>query len=166
MTVRDVMQKENKSRLDSVRLSSEWYDLIFCLLLIGMSVWFLIKSRELGAETNTGAINAATFPVTIAIILIISVIILALPSMKRILQHNPAQPITFRQPVSVVLGLVLFAVFPIAMKTFGYYPAATVWLLFFGLAAGVRKPLQLGGLIIGFLLFAWVVFQKFLGTPL
>ncbi len=166
MAVEDAMQKENTSRLDSVRLSSEWYDLIICLLLAGMSAWFLVKSRELGAETDTGTINAATFPVTIAVILIISVIILALPSMKRLLQHNPAKPITFRQPVSVALSIVLFAVFPIAMKTFGYYPAATVWLLFFGLAAGVRKPLQLGGLIIGFLLFAWAVFEKFLGTPL
>jgi hypothetical protein len=160
------MKKKNMSRFDLVRLSSTWYDLVVCLILIGISAWFLMKSRELEMESASGSIGPATFPATISVLLIIASTSLVLPSLKGLLQHKPVQPITFRRPVFVLLAVILFAVFPFAMQTFGYFPAAAVWLIFFGLIAGTRKFLQLCGLVIGFLIFAWVVFDKFLGTPL
>ena len=79
------MKKKNMSRFDSVRLSATCYDLIICLILVGISAWFLVKSRELEMESASGAIGPATFPATIAVLLIIASTSLVLPSLKGLL---------------------------------------------------------------------------------
>jgi hypothetical protein len=153
-------------RHDLVRLRFEWCEVGVCLLLVALSVWFLLEARGLAEEYTDGSVGAATFPTAIAFLLVLAASGLVFRSAKRLVARAFEHPVEIRRPLSILAGIVLVALFPSAMETLGYYPTAAVWLVLFGYMASVRRPLHLGGLTAGFLLFTWVVFEKILGTPL
>ena len=143
-----------------------WCDVAVSLLLMAVAGWFLVESKELALESADVFIGPATFPTTIAILLILTSSFLFLQSVFKLYRHTPDTLVEFRRPVVVLTGGILVTMFVTFMDAAGFYPAAAVWLLSFGYVAGVRRPTQLGGLVVGFLAFAWIVFEKLLGTPL
>lgn len=158
----DALRARNTGLL---RISAEWGDIIGALVLIGLAGWFLAESRSLSGGIGT-SIGPATFPVGIAILLVLAALASLGSACKRLLNNHRESRIQARRPLVIGLAVVLLCAFPYAMATFGYYPTMGIWLLPFAWAANVRKPLRLIGVVIGFLLFSKLVFEMLLGTPL
>jgi hypothetical protein len=136
-------------------------ELVVGVALLAMAAWFIWQSTLLPADRN--AVGPAAFPLAVAILLAALVLVLLGSAARRITQGATT---TFRRPLAVLGAMALVIAFPTLMDVFGYYGTAAVWLLAFGWLAHVRRPLLLGATMVGMLLFARIVFEMLLGTPL
>lgn len=150
---------------NSLNVPTQWGEIVGALALIGLAGWFLIESQSLSGSITT-SIGPATFPIGIAILLMLTALASLGSAVKRLLANQQEPHIQVRRPVVIGFAVILLCAFPYAMATFGYYPTMGIWLFPFAWAANVRKPLPLIGVVIGFLLFSKLVFEILLGTPL
>lgn len=150
---------------DPLNVSTQGGEIVGALALIGLAGWFLIESQSLSGSIAT-SIGPATFPIGIALLLMLTALALLGSAIKRLLANRQESHIQIRRPLTIGIVAILLCAFPYAMATFGYYPTMGIWLFPFAWATNVRKPLPLIGLVIGFLLFSKLVFEMLLGTPL
>ena len=148
-----------------LRLPGGLVDLVFGLALAGAAagLWAVAGGFEEADHTGVGP---ATFPRGLAALLGVSGLLLGLRGALALAGVVASDEVVTHRPLSVLLGIVLVAVFPLLMTTAGYYIAVGVWLPVFLVVAGYRKPLGILLYTAGFLAFAKVAFEIILGVRL
>lgn len=146
-------------------LSLEIGDIAVGLALTALASWFFFQASILPDFSGT-AIGAADFPKGLAALLGLTSIVFAGAGVRRLISGHVKERVTVRQPIRVLLGIVLLIVFPLMMDAFGYYPAMAIFLSAFLYVANCRSPIAIVLYVGGFLLFTKLVFEMLLGTPL
>jgi hypothetical protein len=150
---------------NSLKISSEWYEITIALAMVSMSAWFFFQARNLRGSFFS-SVGPATFPQAISLLLGATSIFLLFYSVKRLFKNKNLPRTCIQRPLAIGLGVLLFCIFPYSMSKFGYYITMAIWLVPFAWIANVRKPLTVASLVIGFVLFSKLVFNMLLGTPL
>ena len=136
-------------------------DLVVCLALAGLGLWFVVKSLPM--PQGRTMIGVGTFPLYIGLVLIglcLLQIVLSLMARRR------SGSVVAGRPVMVGIAIAMVLLFPSAMAQFGYFLAAAIWVPVFAWVAGMR---ELGGFVVitlAILALARFVFEGLLGTPL
>jgi hypothetical protein len=146
-------------------LSLEISDIAVGLALAALAGWFFFQASILPDFSGT-AIGAADFPRGMAALLGLTSVIFAGAGVRRIMYGRLEERVTVRQPMRVLLGMVLLIAFPLMMDAFGYYIAMAIFLSAFLYVANRRNPIAIVLYVGGFLLFTKLVFEMLLGTPL
>jgi hypothetical protein len=144
-----------------LRVPAALLDIIMCLLLGAMGLWFFVQAGRLPAGRTM--IGVGTFPmITSALLMVFCALQIAL-SLRRFKSSGTT---TFDRPLAVPMGMALLLLFPVSMDSFGYFQTAAVWVPAFAWVAGVSEIPTIITLTIVVLLLARFVFQMLLGTPL
>ncbi len=134
-------------------------------LLLGIAI--IITSKEYGDAVAGTAIGSGVWPMILAGFLIFLALVQALKALigKR---SDTESPIHFAadgmKRVYLFCGILL--VFVALLLLFGFYPAIAVLVILTLLVMGERRIYVIAGLIIGVLVFVWLVFGLFLGLKL
>ncbi|MGB3416704.1 MAG: tripartite tricarboxylate transporter TctB family protein [Mesorhizobium sp.] len=149
----------------TLSLSLEISDIAVGLALATLAGWFFFQASILPDFSGT-AIGAADFPKGLAALLGLTSVIFAGAGVRRIVSGRLGERVSVRQPMRVLLGIVLLIAFPFMMDAFGYYIAMAIFLSAFLYVANRRNPIAIALYVGGFLLFTKLVFEMMLGTPL
>ena len=136
-------------------------DLVVCLGMAGIGLWFAIGSRSLPEGRTT--IDPGTFPGLVGWLLVGLSLAQAAASYA---QRRNGGSIGTARPGFVALGMVMVLLFPTAMQQFGYYLTAALWVPAFAWIAGMRNWLGFVIITAVILALARFVFEAILGTPL
>jgi len=136
-------------------------DLVMCLALGGMGLWFVLNAWDLPAGRRL--IGVGTFPKVLGMLLML---LCAAQIVLSVLTRRAGRTISVDRPLMVGIGIVLVLLFPVAMDRFGYYVTAVLWIPAFAWTAGMREPLTFLVITAVLLALARLVFEYLLGTPL
>lgn len=144
-----------------LRVSSALLDIIVCLMLGAMGLWFFIQAGKL--PQGRTMIGVGTFPMIASALLMVFCALRIVLSLRRV---KSAGTTKFDRPLAVSTGMALMLSFPFSMDNFGYFQTAAVWVPAFAWIAGVSEIPTIITLTIVVLILARFVFQNLLGTPL
>jgi hypothetical protein len=136
-------------------------DIIICLLLAALGVWFVVQAVELPAGRTM--IGVGTFPLITSTFLVALCMVQIVLSLRN---FRAAGTTVFDRPLAVPIGMVLLLLFPFSMDKFGYFQTAAIWIPGFAWVAGVTDLRTILVLTTVILALALVVFKVLLGTPL
>ena len=136
------------------------------VLMIALAAWLWVGAADIEGA-GTGTLGPDGFPRLVAALLGLSSLVLVVRSVRA---ARSGQELTamIRVPrlQAMAAAILLVAVYPVLIAYLGYFAATTVWMLPFLWVAGMRSPIGIVASAAGFLLFAKVLFQMVLGTPL
>ncbi|CEP67002.1 Protein of unknown function DUF1468 [Moorella glycerini] len=135
---------------------------IISVALIILSMFFLIYSNDFPKAINPADVGPAAFPRLLSSL----VILFALTQIVLSLRKKITDKININEPLLVILGIALSFLYPILISSFGYFYVTPFFLIILILLLGNKNWIHILGVGIGFTLFIYLVFYRFLQVSL
>ncbi|RJE84448.1 tripartite tricarboxylate transporter TctB family protein [Paracoccus onubensis] len=160
--IKHKQQVENPTRTEkSLRLSGRTVDIIVCLALLIMGIWFVVEALHM--PSGREALDPGTFPIIVGgALALFSLLQLGLSISAR----GQWAAVEVQRPLWLVISMAMILAFPAAVERLGYYPVAVIWVPVFGWIAGIRSPVGLIAATLIVLALGKFVFEMLLSTPL
>lgn len=140
-------------------------EIIVSAVSAATALFFFIQAGSFkDLSTNQLDVGSRAFPRLIAILLLVCSIWEIIHALRKTKYSN--QIIDFGSIPTVVTGSVLLAVYIFLFKAIGYFYATPVFIFLVQFIQGSRKWTTMIAISIGFSLFAYLVFVRFLGVAL
>lgn len=135
------------------------------LLMTGLATWLWVGAADIDGAGD-GPLGPDGFPRLVAALLGLTSLVLVAQSAWAARGGLRQVAIRVQRLPAVGAAILLVGAYPVLISYLGYYAATAVWMLPFLWVAGMRHPAGIVASAAGFLLFAKVLFQMVLGTPL
>lgn len=138
--------------------------IVSCIAALAAIFFFVQAGSFRDLSTNPLDIGSRAFPRLIALLLFAFSLWQIIHAIKRTKASN--ESISFGSIPTVAAGIVIMAVYVYLFKIVGYFYATPVFIFFLQWVQGSRKWVSMAAISIGFALFAYLVFVRFLGIAL
>jgi hypothetical protein len=139
-------------------------------VVLAIAMLAVAAAFHFGADTIQSPqlveVGPRAFPKACAMALAIAAAILLFRSAVRLAAGEAGETIEFPSPTVVAVAALVSCLVPLTIETVGFNIVIGLWIVVMSLLGGVRSPLLLIALCGGYLLFAKIVFQVLLKTPL
>jgi hypothetical protein len=142
-----------------------WSDVALAMAMLAVAATFYFGADTIQSPQAV-EVGPRAFPKACAVALAIAAAVLLFRSAVRLAAGGPGEAIEFPSPAIVAAAALVSCLVPLTIETVGFNIVIGLWIVVMSLLGGVRSRLLLIALCGGYLLFAKVVFQVLLKTPL
>lgn len=140
-------------------------DVIFGVILAMLALAFWIGAGYVEGGSH-GLMGSTGFPRGVALLLGTTTVLMAIRGGLQLWSGSNVEFVVVDQPLPILANIFLVIIYPILIRSFGFYTATGPWLILLLFATGNRKPLSMIAYAIGFLIFTKLVFETLIGVPL
>ncbi|MPZ39997.1 MAG: hypothetical protein GEU95_18460 [Rhizobiales bacterium] len=142
-----------------------WGDVTVAIAMLAVAAAFYFGADAIETPQAT-EIGPRAYPKACSLALAIAAAALLAGAIVRVTKSELGETIAFPRFGAVAIAALITGVVAVTLEDLGFNLVIGVWVLVMCLLGGVRSPLMLVALCGGYLLFAKVVFQLLLKTPL